>query len=47
MKLRKRVFVAAGAYTVSLGSGRPEFDPRKPRPGLEHYIQEAGRAVIA
>jgi acetyl-CoA acetyltransferase len=47
MKLRKRVFVAAGTYTVSLGSGRPEFDPRKPRPGLEHYIQEAGRAVIA
>jgi len=47
MKLRKKVYVAAGAYTVSLGTGRPEFHPRKPRPGLEHYIAEAGKAVIA
>ena len=30
-----------------MGTGRKEFDPRKPRPGLEHYIQEAGRGVLA
>lgn len=47
MKLRKKVYVAAGSYTVSLGTGRPEFNPRKPRPGLEHYIEEAGRNVLA
>jgi len=47
MTLRKKVYVAAGSYTVSLGTGRKEFNPRKPRPGLEHYIQEAGRGVIA
>ena len=46
MTLRKKVYVAAGYYTVSLGTGRKEFDPRKPRPGLEHYIQEAGRGVL-
>jgi acetyl-CoA C-acetyltransferase/acetyl-CoA acyltransferase len=47
MTLRKKVYVAAGHYTVSMGTGRKEFDPRKPRPGLEHYIQEAGRGVLA
>ena len=45
--LPKPVFLAAGAYTVSLGTGRPEFNPRKARPGLEHYIREAGRAALA
>ncbi|HEY3451305.1 MAG TPA: hypothetical protein VGK67_33410 [Myxococcales bacterium] len=44
---QKRVFLAAGAYTVSLGSGRNEFNPKKPRPGLEHYIREAGQAALA
>lgn len=47
MTLRKKVYVAAGYYTVSMGTGRKEFDPRKPRPGLEHYILEAGRGVLA
>ena len=46
-KLRKPVYFVAGSYTVSLGSGRSEFSPHKPRPGLEHYIQEAGKAVLA
>ncbi len=46
-KLRKSVFLAAGAYTVSMGTGRLEFNPRKARPGLEEYIQEAGQAVLA
>jgi acetyl-CoA C-acetyltransferase/acetyl-CoA acyltransferase len=45
--LSKRVFLTAGAYTVSLGSGRNEFNPKKPRPGLDHYIHEAGKASIA
>jgi acetyl-CoA C-acetyltransferase/acetyl-CoA acyltransferase len=47
MKLRKKVYIAAGSYTVSLGTGRKEFHPRKPRPGLEHYIAEAGKGVLA
>ncbi len=47
MKMSQKVYVAAGSYTVSLGTGRKEFNPRKPRPGLEHYIQEAGRGVLA
>jgi acetyl-CoA C-acetyltransferase/acetyl-CoA acyltransferase len=45
--LRKRVFATAGFNTISLGSGRKEFHPKKPRPGIEHYIQEAGRGAIA
>lgn len=45
--LRKPVYFAAGCYTVSLGSGRPEFNPKKNRPGLEHYIVEAGRGTIS
>lgn len=46
-RMPKNLYLAAGAYTVSLGTGRPEFNPRKPRPGLEHYIKEAGQAVLA
>jgi acetyl-CoA C-acetyltransferase/acetyl-CoA acyltransferase len=45
-KLRKPVYAAAGYNTVSFGSGRREFHPKKPRPGLEHYITEAGKGVI-
>ncbi len=46
-KNRRKVYMAAGHHTVSLGTGRNEFNPRKARPGLEEYIQEAGRAVLA
>jgi acetyl-CoA C-acetyltransferase/acetyl-CoA acyltransferase len=46
-KLRKPVYLAAGAYTVSLGSGRKEFDPKKARPGVEYYMQEAGKMAIS
>ncbi|MEA3480042.1 MAG: 3-ketoacyl-CoA thiolase [Bacteroidota bacterium] len=46
MKLRKKVYMTAGYNTVSLGTGRSEFHPRKPRPGLEHYIKEAGQATL-
>lgn len=38
--------MTAGFNTVALGTGRKEFHPKKPRPGLEHYIQEAGRGTI-
>lgn len=45
-KLRKPVYACAGYNTISFGSGRREFHPKKPRPGLEKYIQEAGKGVI-
>ncbi len=45
--LTKSVFLTAGYNTVFLGSGRKEFHPKKPRPGLEHYIVEAGKGAIA
>ncbi|MFH0759873.1 MAG: 3-ketoacyl-CoA thiolase [Bacteroidota bacterium] len=45
--LRRKVYMTAGYNTISLGTGRKEFNPKKPRPGLEHYINEAGRAVLA
>ena len=38
--------MTAGYNTVSLGTGRKEFNPKKARPGLEHYITEAGRATL-
>ena len=46
-KLRKKVYFACGDYTVSLGTGRKEFHPKKPRPGIEHYIAEAGKGAVA
>ena len=45
--LRKPVYLAAGASTLSLGTGRPEFSPRTARPGLEHYLKLAGQACLA
>ena len=45
-KFRKRVYMTAGYQTVSLGTGRKEFNPKKPRPGLEEYIREAGQGVL-
>jgi len=44
---RRPVYMAAGYNTISLGTGRKEFNPKKARPGLEEYIQEAGRGVLA
>jgi len=43
---RKRVFITAGYNTISLGTGRKEFNPKTERPGLEYYITEAGKGVI-
>jgi len=44
--LRKKVYMVAGYNTISLGTGRKEFNPKKPRPGLEHYITEAGQNTL-
>ncbi|MDI6840656.1 MAG: 3-ketoacyl-CoA thiolase [bacterium] len=46
-QLRKPIYVTAGYNTISLGSGRKEFSPKAARPGLEHYISEAGNGAIA
>lgn len=46
-RMPKPVFLAAGATTVSLGTGRPEFSPKRPRPGLDETIREAGRQALA
>ncbi|MDP2424630.1 MAG: hypothetical protein U1C46_00780 [Bacteroidales bacterium] len=46
-KMRKRVFLTAGYNTISMGTGRKEFNPKKQMPGLEHYLKQAGQASIA
>lgn len=45
--MNRKVYMTAGYNTISLGTGRKEFHPAKPRPGLEHYIAEAGKATLA
>ncbi len=45
-KFRKDVYLCCGYNTISLGTGRKEFHPKKPRPGIEHYIREAGKGVV-
>jgi len=44
---RKPIYATAGYYTLSLGQGRKEFKPKGTRPGLEHYIKEAGEGALA
>ena len=44
--LRRKVYMTAGYNTISLGTGRKEFHPKKPRPAIEHYISEAGKATL-
>jgi acetyl-CoA C-acetyltransferase/acetyl-CoA acyltransferase len=39
--------MTAGYNTISLGTGRKEFNPRTERPGLEHYLKEAGLGVLS
>jgi len=38
--------MTAGYNTVSMGTGRKEFNPKKDRPGLEEYLKEAGQGVL-
>jgi acetyl-CoA acetyltransferase len=45
-KLRRKIYMTAGNNTISFGTGRKEFNPKKPRPGLEHYIKEAAVATL-
>ena len=45
-KLRRKVYMTAGYNTISLGTGRKEFHPKKPRPGIEHYISESGKGTL-
>ena len=45
-KLRRKIYMTAGYNTVSLGTGRSEFNPRRERPGLEHYLKEAGQETL-
>ena len=45
-KLNKKIYMVAGYNTVSMGTGRSEFNPKKARPGIEHYIKEAGRKTL-
>lgn len=45
-KLRRKVYMVAGYNTISLGTGRKEFHPKKPRPGIDEYIKEAGQGTL-
>lgn len=47
MKPHKKIYMIAGYNTISMGTGRKEFNPKKERPGLEHYLKEAGQATLA
>lgn len=38
--------MVAGYNTISMGTGRKEFSPKKERPGIEHYIREAGHGTL-
>ncbi|MDE5422586.1 hypothetical protein L3073_10245 [Ancylomarina sp. DW003] len=43
---RRKIYMLAGYNTVSMGTGRSEFNPKKGGRPLESYIKEAGQAVI-
>lgn len=45
-KMRRKVYMVAGYNTISMGTGRKEFNPKKERPGLEEYMREAGQGVL-
>jgi len=38
--------MVAGYNTISMGTGRKEFNPKKERPGLEEYLKEAGQGTL-
>lgn len=46
MKLRRKVYMVAGYNSISMGTGRKEFNPKKERPGLEDYMKEVGQGVL-
>lgn len=45
--LRKKVYLAAGYNTTYMGSGRKEFNPEKPMPTMEDYLEEAARGCCS
>ncbi len=45
-KPHKKIYMAAGYNTISMGTGRSEFNPKKARPGLEYYFKEAARGTM-
>jgi len=47
MNPHKKIYMIAGYNTISMGTGRKEFNPKKERPGLEHYMKEAGQATLS
>lgn len=44
-KFRKPVFAASGATSLFFGPGRKEFDPGKPMPSFETYLQATAKAT--
>ncbi len=44
--MRRKIYMTAGYNTISLGTGRKEFNPKKTRPGIEYYIKEAGKVTV-
>lgn len=46
-KFRKKIYAAAGYNTIFMGSGRKEFDPKKPHKEFDVYLKEAGEGVQA
>jgi acetyl-CoA C-acetyltransferase/acetyl-CoA acyltransferase len=46
MKLRRKIYMVAGYNSISMGTGRKEFNPKKERPGLEEYLKEVGQGVL-
>lgn len=43
---RKRIYVGAGYNTMYFGPGRKEFNPNKPMPPFEKYLQETAKGTI-
>lgn len=46
IKLRRKIYITAGYNTISLGTGRKEFNPKKPRPDIDFYIKESGLGCL-
>lgn len=43
--LRKKIYIAAGYNTTYMGSGRKEFNPKKPMRGFEEYLKETAEGT--
>ncbi|MEM1283289.1 MAG: 3-ketoacyl-CoA thiolase [Chlamydiota bacterium] len=44
--LRKKIYAAAGYTTTFFGTGRKEFNPKKPMPPFETYLQETAKGTL-